>query len=80
MIKETLPVTGNLSKKCGWIERPASFNRDTGESVKAIYCGKQCKSYVTRDDDKNKVRYYEPFCPAHKYEAERLDNTTEDEI
>lgn len=68
--RETLPITGNLSKKCGWVLKTSQEHPPTG-----LYCGKQVKSYVSRDDDRNKVRVYEAFCPAHKYEAERLDNT-----
>jgi hypothetical protein len=73
IMKEQLPVTGNLRKKCNWVLLPAM------QGNPAKYCNEQVKSYVTRDDDRNKVRKYESFCPAHKYVAERPDNTSEDE-
>jgi hypothetical protein len=75
MNKEKLPVTGNISKVCSWILKTSFECPPQG-----IRCEAKCNSYVSRDEDRNKVRVYEPFCPKHKYEAERLDNTnSEDE-
>lgn len=54
-----LPAVGNLLKKCRWVEGNGK------------YCDRPVNGFVTRDEDRNKVRKYETFCPMHKYEADK---------
>lgn len=71
---EKLPISGNVSKKCAYVLKTSTEHPPVG-----LYCNKPTNSYVSRDDDRNKIRIYETFCPAHKYEVERLDNTESEE-
>lgn len=51
--------------KCCWVLVPNS------KDVSAIYCGKDVKYKIVKDDDENKIRKYEAFCPEHKIAAEK---------
>ncbi|QIG71473.1 hypothetical protein EVB32_002 [Rhizobium phage RHph_TM39] len=65
---------------CCWIIRPASYNKETGESVKAIYCGKPVRYKIEIDDDMNKRRKYNNLCDTHQKESDEISkNNPEDD-
>ncbi len=60
-------------KKCCYILRMAA------PGVTPIYCHKPTRYVMVKDDDRNKVRQYDPFCPEHREIVNREDANLEDE-
>ncbi len=38
--------------------------------VTAVYCGKPCRFTMKKDDDKNRTKKYDAFCPEHRTQVD----------
>lgn len=58
---------------CCWVVRPAT--RETP----AEYCEKPTNWTIALDEDRRRVKQYEPFCPEHMERARALEELGENE-
>lgn len=59
--------------KCCWVLLPAIGGKD------AKYCSEKVGYKMVKDDDDNKVRKYNSFCPKHQAMADKEDSENESE-
>lgn len=57
-----------MKSNCRWVKVPGSSWQE------AVYCESPVKYRVVRDDDDNRVRRYEAFCPDHMLKAAMLED------